>query len=370
VHAAGTVTLLAARRPRAPTSLPSEEAMRGAALVSCLLLSLGSVSAQSPLTVPLVPTNEGNAGGAIYFDLQVHSTAAISRIDSGVGTQGLAGDLELEIWLGPPSYFGNTGGNQMWSRIATATATGFVPNGARQIVPFLLGAPLALGPGDYGVALVSQAVPQPGFARWNHAYTNGATCTSSTVPGSCANTVHANAELTVRGGAAQNAAFMLPMFQPRMWTGSLHYGVGGTPIQLAQWRAFGSGCFGSGGVPSLAPIRRPVLGGSFDVGVASPPVAFTTGIAVYGLSNTAWYYLPLPLELGFHGLPGCHQYTDIVATEVFGVGQASTTIRSDVPNVAALAGQRFHLQAVLVDPGAPNALGVTTTNALTGIVGL
>ncbi len=336
-----------------------------------LFVMATGLSAQSPLQTNLTPGNQGNLGGGLYFDMEVHSTVSITRIESWVGTIGVTpGVLAMEVWLGPTSYFGNLLGLEMWSHVATATATGFVPSTSAQVMPFDFAVPLTLGPGNYGVALRSQMLASPTTAEWNHSYSNGVNCQGST-PGSCANTVHSTTELTVRGGAAQNAFLSGISFTPRMWSGSLHYTSGGNPLQLASWQGFGSGCPSSAGLPTLAPVSRPVLGQTFAVGVNQAPSG-TIGFAVFGLSNTAWYYVLLPLDLGYIGMPGCRQYIDIVATYGFGPGNPVPLISNAVPGTSALTGLPFYLQAVMVDP-APmpgNQVGMVTTNALAGVVGL
>jgi len=343
--------------------------MRTPLLVSFVLSS--GLLAQSPLQTNLTPINQGNLGGGLYFDMDVHSTVSITRIESWAGTLGTtAGQAELELWLGPTSYVGNLGGPGMWSHVATATATGYLGNATNQLLQFDFATPVALGPGSYGVALRSQSVATPTSVEWNHAYTNGLSCTG-TGPGTCTNTLFSTLELTVRGGAAQNTFFAGPIFQPRMWAGSLHYTSGGAALTLASWQGFGTGCASSSGLPTLAPVSRPVLGQSFAVDVVQAPVG-TIGFSVYGLSNTAWYYVLLPLDLGYIGMPGCRQYIDIVATTSFGPGAPALQITGLVPNASALTGLPFFLQAVLVDP-APmpgNLVGMVTTNALAGVVGL
>ncbi|MFM1870994.1 MAG: hypothetical protein RL398_416 [Planctomycetota bacterium] len=324
--------------------------VRVVAFVSLLV----GLAAQSPLQTGLVPVNQGNTGGGLYFDLEVRSTVTITQIDTWVGPIGTEpGALDMEIWLGPSSYFGRLTTPGLWAPIATARVASFVPTGSQQLQSFVLQAPLALGPGVYGVALRSQQQTNATAVRWNHAYTNGLTCSSSVVPGSCANTVHSTAELTVRGGAAQNAFLTGVIFSPRMWSGNLHYTGGGQPIDLARLESFGQGCAGGNGAPALVAEQAPRLGDDLAVAVANPPSGFSIGFAVYGLSNRAWYYLPLPLELGFYGMPGCFQYTDIVSTESFG---PQARIEAAVPNLAALSGVKFYLQAMLPDPTAANGV--------------
>jgi hypothetical protein len=336
-------------------------------LVAVAFLAGSAAIAQSPLQTNLIALNQGNAGGGLYFDLEVRSTVSITRIDTWVGNIGTSpGSLVLELWLGPATYVGNLTNPAVWAPAGTATATGYVPNPPNyQQMQFDFAAPVVLAPGLYGIALRSQPLSSPTQTPWNHAYSNGTQCSNFTIPGSCLNTVHSNAELTVRGGAAQNTFLTGAVFQPRMWSGSLYYTSGGAPVTLAAAAPFGSGCAGAIGLPALVPQMRPVLGQTFAASITNV-AGSGLGFAVYGLSNTAWYYAPLPLDLGFVGLPGCRQYTDIVAVQTFVLGGGATSLQTAIPNDGGLQGQRFYAQALLPDPSA----GLVVTNAVGALAGL
>ncbi|MCB9887311.1 MAG: hypothetical protein H6838_17610 [Planctomycetes bacterium] len=218
--------------------------MRNSLLLSLSLSLACGLAAQSPLSTGLAANNQGNNGGGLYFDLQINTTVTLTQIDSWVGTNGLtAGNLALELWLGPTTYVGNVTNAALWTAVETATATNYVPNATvYQLLSFTFNNPVTLGPGNYGVALKSQSIAPAGTQVWNHGYVNGLTCTSTSIPGSCSNTVHSNAEMTIRGGAAQNAFLSGGIFTPRMWGGNLHYTNGGTPISIAAWENYGDGC--------------------------------------------------------------------------------------------------------------------------------
>jgi len=205
--------------------------MRKLALLAVTLLATVGV-AQSPLITLSGGTNQGNVGGGIYFDLTVNTTITINRIDFLCGANTVAGTGTMDVYLGPTTYVGNVTNPALWTLVASAA----VPVAPSAISVGTLNAPFALAPGNYGVALKSNA--------YSNGYTNGVTCTSTTVPGSCANSIFSNAELTLRAGAAQNSFLAGGIFQPRIFNGQIHYTPGGTPIAVASWQGYGKGCYG------------------------------------------------------------------------------------------------------------------------------
>lgn len=217
---------------------------------ACLLASALATFAvaQSPLVTSATANNSGNSGGGVYFDLQIFQTVTITEIrcvtgspttaipNSNTPTPGLS---DLEVWLGPTTYNGNVASPQLWTLVATGTGNVAMST----LCPFTLATPLTLGPGNYGVALKSRATASGGLVIWGHGYTNGVTCTSTTVPGACANGTFTRAEMQLRGGAAQNAFLSGGVFSPRIFSGEIHYTLGGTPIAVAAWEPYGRGCY-------------------------------------------------------------------------------------------------------------------------------
>jgi hypothetical protein len=189
--------------------------------------------AQSPLATLTGGTNFGNVGNNIFFDLQVNTTVTITEIDDLVSAAaGTAATGSMDVWLGPTTYVGNTLNQGLW---VLAASTGTVTLTANAMLTGILTTPLCLGPGNYGVALKSN-----GYA---HGYTNGVTCTSSTIPGACSNSTFSNAELTLRAGANQNTAWSSGLNQPRIFNGQFLYTLGGTPAAIAAWQGYGVGCY-------------------------------------------------------------------------------------------------------------------------------
>jgi hypothetical protein len=74
---------------------------------------------------------------------------------------------------------------------------------------------------------------------------------------------------------------------------------------FARFTAFGIGCPGSNGTPSLQVLVEPSIGQDFVLGLQNAPLNFAIGAGALGFSNTQWSGFPLPAQLGFLGMPGC-----------------------------------------------------------------
>jgi hypothetical protein len=212
--------------------------MRNLAILALSALA-STALAQSPLNTLTGGTNGGNVGGGIYFDLTVNTTITLTQLSFRTGGVTAAGsNAFVDIYLGPSTYVGNVTNAGLWTLVgstvpATVVAGQQVVTAAITPVPQITA--LTLGPGTYGIALKSN--------NHSHGYTNGLTCTSTTIPGSCANSLFSNAELTLRAGAAQNLFLSGGVFAPRIFNGSLFYTNGGTPITFAQRQPYGAGCY-------------------------------------------------------------------------------------------------------------------------------
>lgn len=112
---------------------------------------------------------------------------------------------------------------------------------------------------------------------------------------------------------------------------------------------FGVGCAGSAGVPAMAATNLPTPGGSLGLVVNNLPAA--AGLCYFGIgfSNTSWNSVPLPLDLGIVGLPGCTDYISIAAGVVVPAGGGNSALTLAIPNNAALLGLRYFVQAVSIE---------------------
>jgi hypothetical protein len=189
----------------------------------------------------LTPNNLGNVGGGLYFDMTINTTITLTSLDMWHGNNTAVGSsASWELWLGPSTYLNNVTNAGLWTLVGTTTPvvttqaayvllTGLTINPVPQI------ASVTLAPGNYGFAFRAVGC--------SNGYTNGVTCTSTTIPGACANTTASTAELTLRAGAAQNAFLTGPVFTPRAFSGNIHYTNGGTPITFGARQPYGPGCY-------------------------------------------------------------------------------------------------------------------------------
>lgn len=187
---------------------------------------------------------------------------------------------------------------------------------------------------------------------------------------------------------SSNWSFSFPLDTPFSWNGShlswraaLHGNSQGQPQRFAvlAYRAAGSSMSRTDGCPSAlgtAPADHvnvvPVMGGTMECnGNSHVPGGGLPALLTFGLSNTQWASLTLPLDLGVVGAPGCLITNDMVA-------QVPTTTRNDptgsvalsfpTPTGPALAGWTFHTQYLFLQAGA-NPLGIFTSNGQTSALG-
>ncbi|MBK8976127.1 MAG: hypothetical protein IPM29_09380 [Planctomycetes bacterium] len=134
-------------------------------------------------------------------------------------------------------------------------------------------------------------------------------------------------------------------------------------------------CDGSRGAPHLSADDVPRLGRLFTLRVngLSPN---TAGFLFFALDDARWFGYSLPFELGIVGAAGCWVNVDIDpesgSTEFALLSDSSgrVTLSIPVPNVSELLGFRFYNQYVSLDAPPSRSLGITTTNAGRGVVGL
>jgi hypothetical protein len=141
------------------------------------------------------------------------------------------------------------------------------------------------------------------------------------------------------------------------------------PVNPATHAAFGTGCAGSAGTPSLLPLggSRPWTGERFSLELTNLPPG-NSALVWLGTSRTVWGTLNLPLSLAPIGMPGCElRVRPDFALAVFN-GNGSAILGLDVPADGSLVGAMFYDQALVGDRTA-NAFGATVSNGGEGRIG-
>lgn len=141
------------------------------------------------------------------------------------------------------------------------------------------------------------------------------------------------------------------------------------PVFPATLDTFAPGCPGSLGVPSqelTSPWSRAWLGDTLDVTLRGLPTS--VGIQVLGFSATSSGGLPLPADLTPFGAPGCHLRVAVDGYSILAGSNHECRFTATVPNVSALRGVVFALQAVAPEPGW-NAAGLVMSDAVFGLIG-
>lgn len=131
----------------------------------------------------------------------------------------------------------------------------------------------------------------------------------------------------------------------------------GTPIGVAT---FGSACpTASGSLPRIGSTGSPNIGTALDLNLSQVPPALPA-LLFLGISNTTWSGVPLPLDLGLVGMPGCDLLVSVEAsiaaiTTAVGPGQGAASATLSIPNNGALVGLSLYAQWFVANPpGAPH----------------
>lgn len=140
----------------------------------------------------------------------------------------------------------------------------------------------------------------------------------------------------------------------------------GAPNRPAAFAAFGAGCAGSAGVPTLAPAAAsplPWLGAPFTVQLGNLPASPSNfGFLVTDFVSAA------PQSLAPFGMPGCTSYLAPSIVQL-GIGAAAISFTFPFPNSTAFEGLHLVHQGFVGDAAA-NAIGISATAAANVTLGL
>ncbi|MCC7066346.1 MAG: PKD domain-containing protein [Planctomycetes bacterium] len=277
-----------------------------------------------------------------FFDLGIAANDALILTGLDVNTIVHIGQpCPVKVWLTDGTAAGKQTNQALWREVASGNGISAAGNAATRIT---LDRPILLLPGrSYGMAVqyldaqVHYVTPLVPVTSGPDFVFTPIGITTATNPFSLTNTT-------------------------RQFVGGFYY-TKASAWPIGSITTFAQGCAGSLGVPTLQPAgsSRPQLGTSFTINLDN--AALGGAVVMFGFSNTMSAFGPLPLDLGFYGAPGCSAYVSTDATTFRFSGQPLIPIVATLPNDPALAGIRYYMQALTIDPTA-NALGSVMSDAL------
>lgn len=136
----------------------------------------------------------------------------------------------------------------------------------------------------------------------------------------------------------------------------------------SSYQNYGTACAGQLGRPSLTVSQAPQIGEPWTIGVAFARPS-STATVLFGVSDTNWLSIPLPLDLTVFNAKGCWLLASAenalpIPTDAKGTG----ALNLNVPNLATLIGAKFFNQIVVADSGA-NGLNATFSQGGAGVIG-
>lgn len=297
----------------------------------------------------LTAVNSGNT-----FDIQVTNPAGVTicAIDMApyMATPVLGTALGCTVWItdAPGGYLANHTNAAVWRQVATGTGT-FAGGTFTAPVPvtMALSTPIYVPFGTYGVAV--------------HMTTgSGVAYTNVTAP-----FTYNGPDFNITAGNGKGAPFSGTANAGRAWNGRVHYSTP-TAGGLAGYGFFGAGCAGTLGITHVLATSQPTIGGTLSTTLDN--LQFGIAVMVIGLSNTlSGGTIPLPLDLGFLGAPGCPLRVSLDVTATI-VGAGTTANWSfAIPNQPTLLGFQLYNQAAPLDSS--NAFGLVTSDAYAWVVG-
>jgi hypothetical protein len=112
---------------------------------------------------------------------------------------------------------------------------------------------------------------------------------------------------------------------------------------------------------------EPYIGSLFEIRLRNIlPVTYTS--LILGASRTSWGSIPLPLDLGWFGMPGCKLATSHDFALPLWSANGESIWSFGIPSDAGLIGLRFYSQAFALHPGG-NPTPFLLSNACEGRIG-
>ncbi len=259
--------------------------------LAALLFGAGLAAQSSSLTTLPADHYLSSLDGGVYFDLVVHHELQLDRLDVSLASmQGTSGTIEVHVR--PGTWQEHVGARGDWVLAASGS---IVSTGAQNAAPCVLNRPIGLPAGRHGIALRCRGV-MPAYTFALGLRTSG------------------NGDLSLVGGGSTLHFLSGTPFFSRVFSGTLHYSVGGGPFVMAHTTPFGEGChkrarsfhehFAPGGfdLSRQRLVLTPNGAGGYDVRrEPAPAVALAAGAQNLGLVRGGAAVVALPAPLAFPG---------------------------------------------------------------------
>ena len=311
---------------------------------SCRTASRTIDIASTPsIEAPFTANNAGAAGAGNYFDANVTAQDGIEVCGLHVHcNDGLGGTpITVDFYYRDGTYVGSDTSAVGWTQVSGTGVS--APFGTPTYVQ--LASPVYLTPGVHGIAVHLNGI--------GPAYTNG----------NGANQAFSNADVALTLGVARTAPFGGTLFTPRVWNGRLNYTTASQG--MPGYYQIGAGCAGPLGIPGNVGVARPSIGPTMAVDFTNVPVGV---LAFIGVSNASFGGIPLPLDAGIIGAPGCNilMSADVNGGLAFATAGVAPWL-VPIPLDPAFLGVRLYTQGLSFD--GTNALGGSFSDGAAMLIG-
>ena len=142
---------------------------------------------------------------------------------------------------------------------------------------------------------------------------------------------------------------------------------------LSRLREYGAACVGSAGPLELHPVAntQAALGTTLQMRMTGLALPFSAGVGFVGLSDQQANGIPLPVDLGLVGIPGCNAYNSADIQFPLGVPSGSPLVTNwglVIPNDGVFLGLEVYLQALALE-GFGFSRFATVTNGVAARIG-
>jgi formylglycine-generating enzyme required for sulfatase activity len=142
---------------------------------------------------------------------------------------------------------------------------------------------------------------------------------------------------------------------------------------MSRLSEYGAACVGSAGALQLRPVAnaQAALGTTLQMQMTGLALPFSAGVGFVGLSDQQVNGIPLPVDLGLVGIPGCNAYNSADIQFPLGVPSGSPLVTQwglAIPNDGVFLGLEIYLQALALE-GFGFSRFATVTNGIAARIG-